>query len=65
MRDVLAYPHVEELRHRIVSHVRRHSHGDAEVRNLWSGYLIALAEWGLIDDDAYGVLRDHLYQLTN
>lgn len=64
MRDVLAYPHIDELRFRLVSHCRR-SRDDTEVRNLWCGYLIALAEWGLIDDETYGVLRDELYQMTS
>lgn len=63
MRDVLVFPHVEELRFRMLSLVPR-SHDPMQARNLWSGYLIALAEWGLIDDDAYGLLRDHLYRLT-
>lgn len=63
-------PQVDELRLRIVNHLR-HGTSVVEVRHLWSGYLAALVEWGLIDRQRYvalsrligGIRTDELYHL--
>lgn len=63
-------PDAEELRCRIINQLRR-SGSTTEVVHLWSGYLAALREWGLIDSKVYvalarlvGPIRDdELYQL--
>lgn len=49
---LLEYPTTEELRRRLVNHVRRRS-ATPEMRQLWRGYLAAPVEWNLIDRAAY------------
>jgi hypothetical protein len=63
-------PEVGELRLRINNHLL-HGSSSVEVRHLWSGYLAALVEWGLIDRQRYVLLSrligsistDDLYHL--
>lgn len=49
---LLEYPTTEELRRRLLHHLRRRS-ATPEMRHLWRGYLAAPAEWNLIDRAAY------------
>jgi hypothetical protein len=63
-------PEVDELKSRIANHLH-HRSSSVEVRHLWSGYLAALMEWGLIDRRSYVALSrpvgqvrvDELYHL--
>ncbi|KRA81889.1 hypothetical protein ASD78_01035 [Lysobacter sp. Root667] len=49
---LLEYPTTEELRRRLLHHLRRRS-ATPEMRQLWRGYLAAPVEWNLIDRAAY------------
>lgn len=44
------YPTEEELRNRILRHLEWRNSSDA-VALIWRGYLAALSEWGLIEQD--------------
>lgn len=63
-------PDIHELVNRIHNHLYR-SGSTTEVTHLWSGYLAALIEWGLIGQEEYewvasligGVREAELYQV--
>jgi len=69
-RRLSEVPEVDELRLRIINHLR-HGNSAVEIKHLWSGYLAALVEWGLIDRQRYmalsrligGIRTDELYHL--
>ena len=45
-------PTEEELRDRITAHLKLRNSSDT-VALIWSGYIAALSEWGLISPEAY------------
>jgi hypothetical protein len=53
------YPEEEELRRRILNQLSWHASSDV-VGVLWLGYLAGLLEWGVIDIDVYGRLKNLL-----
>ncbi|MEN2674641.1 hypothetical protein [Herbaspirillum huttiense] len=53
------YPEEEELRRRILNQLSWHASSDV-VGVFWLGYLAGLLEWGVIDIDVYGRLKNLL-----
>ncbi len=52
-------PSKEELKNRILPHVRHHANNAACIL-LWKGYLAAMMEWGIIEPNDYHELNGML-----